>query len=167
MSALLIRLARKSELAAIAAVFAHARDVMRASGNPNQWKDTYPSDQVLLEDMEQARLYVLVSPQDDGDVIEGVFVFFVGEEPTYRRIDGGWLDGDAPYGVIHRVASAGRIRGIVPLIVSYCSEIISNLRIDTHADNRIMQHSLEKLGFSRCGVITLASGDLRLAYQRL
>jgi len=43
---------------------------------------------------------------------------------------------------------------------------IWHLRIDTHRDNKIMQHNLTKHGFSYCGVIYLASGDERLAYQR-
>ena len=30
-----------------------------------------------------------------------------------------------------------------------------------------MQHLLEKHGFSYCGIIYLANGDPRLAYQRL
>jgi hypothetical protein len=29
-----------------------------------------------------------------------------------------------------------------------------------------MQHQLEKLGFQRCGIITLANGEPRIAYQR-
>ncbi len=41
----------------------------------------------------------------------------------------------------------------------------SNIRIDTHLDNRIMQHVIKKYGFTYCGIIYLASGDERLAYQ--
>lgn len=40
-----------------------------------------------------------------------------------------------------------------------------NIRIDTHRDNRIMQHNILKYGFSYCGIIYLLSGDERLAYQ--
>ena len=39
------------------------------------------------------------------------------------------------------------------------------IRIDTHADNVIMHHVLRKYGFTRCGVIFLANGDPRDAYQ--
>ena len=39
--------------------------------------------------------------------------------------------------------------------------------IDTHKDNAIMQHNIVKHGFSYCGIIHLASGDERLAYQKL
>jgi hypothetical protein len=30
-----------------------------------------------------------------------------------------------------------------------------------------MQHNIEKHGFTYCGIIYLASGDKRLAYQKL
>lgn len=32
---------------------------------------------------------------------------------------------------------------------------------------KIMQHNIVKHGFSYCGIIHLASGDERLAYQKL
>ena len=44
--------------------------------------------------------------------------------------------------------------------------ICSNIRIDTHRDNRIMRHNIEKHGFAYCGIIYLANGDERLAYQK-
>lgn len=42
-----------------------------------------------------------------------------------------------------------------------------NIRIDTHHDNRVMQHLLTKHGFTYCGLIYLKSGAERLAYQRV
>ena len=42
-----------------------------------------------------------------------------------------------------------------------------SLRADTHADNKIMQHLLEKNGFTRCGIIHVADGTPRIAYQKL
>ena len=42
----------------------------------------------------------------------------------------------------------------------------SAIRIDTHRDNKIMQHNLLKYGFTYCGIIYLANGDERLAYQK-
>ena len=38
-------------------------------------------------------------------------------------------------------------------------------RIDTHRDNKIMQHNITKHSFTYCGIIYLLSGDERLAYQ--
>ena len=36
-----------------------------------------------------------------------------------------------------------------------------------HADNKIMQHLLEKNGFARCGIIHVEDGTSRVAYQKL
>jgi len=59
------------------------------------------------------------------------------------------------------------ITGVVKMAVDYCKKTISNLRIDTHEDNKTMQHVLSKLGFSRCGIIYIEDGSPRIAYQTL
>ena len=41
-----------------------------------------------------------------------------------------------------------------------------NLKIDTHRDNYPMQKSLKKNGFEYCGIIYLADGNERLAFQK-
>ena len=41
----------------------------------------------------------------------------------------------------------------------------NHLRADTHADNIPMQSCLQKNGFAYCGVIYLANGDPRRAYE--
>ena len=43
---------------------------------------------------------------------------------------------------------------------------IKNIRIDTHEDNRIMQHLLDKYGFAKCGCIYVEDGTPRIAYQK-
>ena len=50
---------------------------------------------------------------------------------------------------------------------SSCLEHCESLRADTHADNKIMQHLLEKNGFARCGIIHVEDGTPRVAYQKL
>ena len=50
--------------------------------------------------------------------------------------------------------------------MDFCFSHDANIRIDTHKDNLIMQHNIEKHGFTYCGIIYLASGDKRMAYQR-
>ena len=52
-------------------------------------------------------------------------------------------------------------------MMDFCFAHDVNIRIDTHRDNLIMQHNLLKHGFAYCGIIYLASGDTRLAYQRI
>ncbi len=44
---------------------------------------------------------------------------------------------------------------------------MSNFRIDTHNDNKIMQHVIEKNGFIRCGIIYVKDGSPRIAYEKI
>ena len=77
---------------------------------------------------------------------------------------GSWLS-DAPYGVIHRVASDGRMPGVFHRCAAFCRARCANLRIDTHHDNHTMQRLIEGAGFRRCGVIYVEDGSPRIAYQ--
>ena len=77
-----------------------------------------------------------------------------------------WLS-DEPYGTIHRLASSGEVRGIARLVFGWCFEQIPNIRVDTHADNQVMQSLLTRLGFVVCGTIIAGDGYPRIAYQRL
>lgn len=149
---------------AIMAVFAEAKAIMRSSGNASQWADNYPSLLTVQADIERNGSFVI---EDDG-LIVGYFAFLPSPEPTYDHIyDGAWLDDEQPYRVIHRIASTPRAHGIFRSIMDYCFAHEHNIRIDTHRNNRIMQHNIRKYGFLYCGIIHLANGDERLAYQRL
>ena len=100
--------------------------------------------------------------------MQAVFAFVLGEDPTYKVIeDGQWLNDTLPYGTLHRLASAGESKGVGKAVVEWCLEHCESLRADTHADNKAMQHILEETGFTRCGVIHVADGSPRFAYQRM
>jgi len=152
-----------SELSRIEEIYAYAREQMKRTGNPEQWGDSRPDRETLVKDIEASISYVL---EEDGE-IHGVFVFFVGEDPDYKVIEDGAWKNELPYGVIHRVAGDGSRKGILENIVKYCSAVISNLRMDTHQDNRVMQHVLEKNGFERCGIVYVEGGNRRIAYQKV
>lgn len=51
--------------------------------------------------------------------------------------------------------------------MDYCKAQIPHLRIDTHEDNKVMQHVLEKYGFVRCGIVYVSDGSPRIAYELL
>ena len=52
-------------------------------------------------------------------------------------------------------------------VIAWCLEHCESLRADTHADNKIMQHLLEKNGFTKCGIIHVEDGTPRIAYQKM
>lgn len=160
-----IRTAKESDLPQIRRIYNAAKEYMDASGNPNQWAIGYPPEEYLRQDIELSRLYVC----EEDDKLCGVFMLSFQEDPTYHYIDGAWLNQE-PYGVIHRIASDGTKKGIFQTVLEFCKEKmteqgIANLRIDTHADNKTMQHLVEKYGFKRCGIIYLENGAPRIAYQ--
>jgi len=145
-------------------VFAAAKGIMAADGNVNQWIDGYPSLDIVQSDIEKDGGFVV---EDDGKIV-AYFAFLPSPEPTYDKIyDGKWLDDSKPYHVIHRIASFPEVHGIFQSIMEFCFAKERNIRIDTHRDNKIMQHNIEKHGFKYCGIIHLANGDERLAYQKM
>lgn len=149
------------QLPAILAIYERARQFMRDTGNLNQWRTNNPTAEQTKQDIQNGCLYVV----QDADGIQGVFALIFGADPTYAHIEGAWLN-DEPYATIHRIASAGNKKGVLSTCVAYAATQRRNIRIDTHADNRVMQHLLSKLDFQYCGIIYLANGEPRLAYQK-
>lgn len=145
-------------------IYSVARTTMRESGNLTQWPDTYPSYEILSNDISRENSYVI---ENNGKII-ATFAFIIGEDPTYKVIyNGEWLDDTKPYGTIHRIASDRSQNHILESVISWCFLKIDNVRIDTHKDNIIMRHLLKKQNFKYCGIIYLLNGDERLAFQRL
>ena len=159
---MLIRKALQGELSAVMEIYDSARAYMRENGNPEQWAGGYPARELIESDIENGFCHVCV----EGEEILGVFYYAEGNDPTYEVIeDGAWLD-DAPYGVIHRIAVAARGRGVAAACFDFALARCGNVKIDTHACNLPMQHTLAKNGFSRCGTIYVEDGSPRIAYQK-
>lgn len=160
----IVRPAGNADIPSIMTVLEAAKGIMRASGNMNQWVNGYPSEDVIADDISHGYGYVV----EDGGAQEGYFAYIPSPEPTYAKIyDGAWLDDEKPYHVVHRIGSTPESHGVFEAIMNWCFKQDPIIRIDTHRDNLIMQHCILKAGFSYCGIIYLASGDERLAYQRL
>ena len=140
-----IRLANTGDLPEILTIYAHARSFMAEHGNPNQWNDGYPDEELLIGDIENDRLFLVM----EGGIAAGVFMFFIGDEPTYQII---------------RIASSGKFKGVFAAALGFCLERTDTIRIDTHRDNLPMQSCLLKHGFRRCGIIDVRNGE-RIAYQ--
>ena len=160
-----IRNATTGDLPKIREIYTAAKSYMDASGNPNQWAVEYPPEEYLQQDIELSRLYVC---EENGSLC-GVFMLSMEDDPTYHYIEGEWFN-EKPYGVIHRIASDGAKKGVFKNVLEFCKEKMAeksvvNLRIDTHEDNKTMQHLMEKYGFGYCGIIYLENGSPRRAYQ--
>ena len=131
--------------------YARARELMARNGNPTQWGDTFPKDEVGGHERILAQ-----------------FALCPGEDPTYHHIDGAWLDDDS-YVTIHRIASSGLVKHAARDCIAWALKHYGNVRADTHPNNKAMQHVLETSGFARCGLIQLLdrpTDTTRIAYQR-
>ena len=115
MNDICIELAKIVDINRILEIYAKARIFMKESGNETQWGEYYPSNEIILNDIKDKALYVI--KQDE--IIHGVFAFRMGIDQTYLKIyEGNWMD-DSKYGVIHRITSDNKIKGIldcVPLL---------------------------------------------------
>ena len=156
-----IRKTKPEELQDILPIFEIAKAFMVKTGNPNQWTATYPSTDMIEKDIANGESYVCVQ---EGEIV-ATFAYSEAGEETYRSIDGKWLN-DKPYGVIHRVASPGKVKGVFSCIAEWAWKQNKNLKIDTHRDNKVMQRVILKNEFTYCGIIHLKNGDERLAYQK-
>lgn len=162
-----IRVALPKDLEDILRIYEHARDFMARTGNPKQWGPTHwPPERLVRKDIATGKGYVC---EQNGRVV-GVFFYDEGIdiEPTYAQIDdGAWLD-DGAYGVIHRIASDGTVRGVGTYCLEWAFARSGHLRIDTHTDNKVMQNLLHKLGFIHCGTIYVYEDRYpRMAFEKV
>ena len=163
----MIRRATTEDIADIMSIVADAQLSLRELGI-DQWQDGYPTTEIICSDIEQGYSYVATTELDE--VVAVAAISFDGE-PTYDTIRNGAWPNDEPYAVIHRLAVSDMVRGqgLAKAMFSFAEELckqraIRNIRVDTHADNRVMQQLLERLGYDKCGEITLTSGASRIAY---
>ena len=77
-----IRKSKISDIERLHEIFAIARNFMVATGNPHQWVEGYPSEELLKKDIESGDSYVCISD----DRIVATFVLRGGIDPTYNVI---------------------------------------------------------------------------------
>ena len=157
-----IRKTTMEDIPAVMEIYAEARAYMRETGNPDQWQGNHPPQGLIEQDIQAGNSYVCVNNNE----IAAVFYFNIEEDPTYGKIDGSWLN-DKPYGVVHRIARGSNGKGAAAFCMEWCFAKHPNIRIDTHRDNAAMLALLERLGFTYCGIIWLANGDERMAFQKI
>ena len=138
-----IRKASVQDLGQIMQVYDKARKFMRENGNAEQWGEDYPEGRIAC-----------------------VFYYAAEEDEDYKEINGKWLN-EEPYGVVHRVASTGIVRGAASFCLDWAYAQTQNLRMDTYSDNIPMQKLLEKCGFQYCGSFERLGMDKWMAYQKI
>lgn len=158
--------ARADELSQYMEILNSAREFQREQGFV-QWPDGYPYQNIIEQDIKDGNGYAL---KVDGVVAAYMYIGFDGD-PSYPEIVGAWHY-DTPYAVIHRIGigSAFRGKGLADVAFALAEEFcrdkgFKTLRIDTDAQNKRMQHVLEKNGFSYCGTVIQGNGE-RMAFDK-
>ena len=84
----MIRLAVPEDFTSIMSIYAYARSFMQETGNPNQWGNHFPPEELIHNRIRDKQLFVL----EENGTLHGAFAFIIGEDPTYLQIDdGSWL----------------------------------------------------------------------------
>ena len=138
----------------------------------DQWQYGYPTRDIIKDDVLKGFSYAVRGEGDDE--IIATFCLKEDEEPTYKEIyDGAWINKGESF-ALHRIAICNLMRGkgvsnaIIEFIVEECrKKNIPSLKVDTHEGNIPMRKMLEKNGFIYCGIIHLATGEERVAYEKI
>lgn len=162
-----IRKATEEDLSAIMDLLEKGRRRMRQEGNMEQWPTGNPSKEMVHEDIAKGRSYLAI---EEGHIV-GTFCLLETPEPNYAQILGAWRNDEA-YLTLHRVAADPVVHGLARAMFAFAEKRareqgIYNLRIDTHKMNQGMQRVIRKAGFVHCGVIHLADGAPREAFQKI
>lgn len=160
---------------AVAADLERAIDIMNAAivrlgaAGVDQWQHGYPNVERLECDIKEGIGYVLC----EGEEVVAYGAMVLTGEPAYAHItDGQWLTNEADYAVVHRMCVAqehlgrGFGREFMLSAEREAAKYKSSMRIDTHADNRIMQQMVRKMGYEYCGIIYFESRYLT-AFEKL
>ncbi len=125
----------------------------------NQWQGDYPSKGQIEEDIEHG--WAFLAESDDHETV-GAIAIVDGPDHVYDHLDGKWICDTDNYVVIHRVAIKSNHAGkgyATQLLQAVINDIkdnreeIDSVRIDTHEDNKAMQHLIDKMGFTKVGLL--------------
>ena len=136
----------------------------------DQWQNNYPNPETIKNDVYNNHSYVLLK---DNKIVATAAISFDGEK-TYDSIyEGQWMSTN-DFVVIHRIAVENNYKGlglsaeIIKNVESLCrSRGVNSIKIDTHEDNLSMQKCLKKNDFKYCGIIYLADGNKRIAFEKV
>lgn len=130
----------------------------------DQWQNGYPNEESTIKDIKNGHSYVIC----DGNLVVATAAIIDDVDPNYAIIENGeWLSDEA-YVCVHRVATLPKYKGqgLAGRFLTYAKTLgKKSVRIDTHEDNMSMQRMILKNGFHYCGIVYMADGAKRFAYE--
>ncbi|WP_125979788.1 GNAT family N-acetyltransferase [Loigolactobacillus iwatensis] len=167
-----LRRSREADLPAIMTIINEAKAYLKEQG-VDQWQHGYPYEEDMINDVKAGLNYVLIRDDD----IVGTATLQQGMDDNYKVIDHGSWQGaaDAQYTSIHRIAVSANYRGqhlsetMITNLLTVSLELgYTDVRIDTHPENKGMQHVIVQNGFTYRGIIYMHEPkEERYAYQLL
>ena len=154
----MIKRAQLKDLDVIMTMIDNGRSHIQTYNIP-QWINGYPSKELITQDIENNRGYFLI---DDNEIV-GYFVI-IDYDPCYEKIDGQWFD-NSSYIAVHRTVTKYFNSGLGSKMFDEIKKEYDHIRVDTHEGNISMNKCLLKNNFKYCGVIHLADGSPRNAYE--
>lgn len=149
------RLAQLRDVDRIVVILNDAKKFLKKSGSP-QWQSGYPNRETIVEDVQAHHGYVLVV----GDRVAAYAAVIVGEEPTYREIEGAWQNPNDPYATVHRICVSADYQGqglaktfYSDIITLFYAQGVRNFRVDTYRLNQPMQKLAKDNGYVYRGII--------------
>ena len=135
-----------------------------------QWQDGYPNIDNIKDDISKGYLYAILTEDDD---IASIAAFTYHEEDYDHLYEGHWIS-EYPYMVMHRISVKEKYRHqgygdalfkLFELVAK--EEGYHSIRIDTHQNNKVMLHLLEKNHFILCGKAILKPNKDRLVFEKI
>lgn len=124
-----------------------------------QWDHTYPSEEIITDDLNEGNLYVYV----DENIIKGFIVLNEYEDKEYKELN--WKYNEGKHLVVHRLCVNPKYKGkgIATKLIEYAGiygrdNNYSAIRLDTFIDNKPACRLYEKHGYNIVGALEFRMG---------
>lgn len=156
---MIIRHTQTQDMAAVLDIYAAARAYQREILHLNQWRDDYPNEISLRQDMDEQGSYVV---EDEGEIV-ATFFLQEGPDETYLALMGATPNLDDLV-TIHRIGVKHAGKGYGRRIMQWITQHHRQVMIDTHAQNSVMLKLIEDFSFNYLGIVQVADGTDRNTY---
>lgn len=124
-----------------------------------QWDHTYPSKEIITEDINEGNLYIY----KDGNIIKGFIVLNEYQDKEYEQLN--WNYNDGKQLIVHRLCVSPKYKGkgIATKLIEYAdihgrNNNYSSIRLDTFIDNKPARRLYEKEGYTVVGKLNFRMG---------
>jgi GNAT superfamily N-acetyltransferase len=155
-----IRNGKNQDIIEIMNVIKEAVKDMEARGI-YQWDDIYPSEEIILNDINKNNLYVATN---ETGMIQGIIVLNEHQDTAYKAIE--WKYNSGRQLIIHRLCihPNHQGKGIARMLIKFAEDLGSQkkyeaIRLDAFIPNIRAGRMYEQVGYEKRGIVTFRKGD--------